>query len=235
MATVGVNTKPYTRVQYWETSEDGSIFLQMGQNDNFLQLRTTGDSNITLFSQYKSERTSITINRSCISSAEVNTKTYPIYLIISALIFIYSLTFISYEIDLGTYCSKPIDTRQSELFSDSDCVDYFPFLPQIYGLLGSLLFIIIYIITKRGRIIFRVQSDADFRILIKSTATPSVEQMNRLVNAILFVPNLEQTKKVKINTNMPMISPQFVPINPGILPPPNNQPTVHPQFTQNKQ
>jgi len=234
MATVGVNSKPYTRVQHWETAEDGSIFLQMGQNDNFLQLRSTGDSNITLFSQYKSERTSITINRSCISSAEVNTKTYPIYLIISALILIYSLTFISFEIDLAQYCSKPLETRQDQLFTDADCVNHLPFSSQIYGLMGSLLFILIYIITKRGRIIFRVQSDADFRILIKSTATPSVEQMNRLVNAILFVPNLQQTKTIQINTNTPMIPPQFVPPNQGILPPINNQQTINPQFNQNQ-
>ena len=232
MATVGINSQPYTKLQRWETSEDGTIFLQMGQKDNSLELRAKGDSNLTLHARYKSERTSISINRDCISSAEVNTKTYPIYLIIGGFIFLYSLANVGFEFSLADYCSQPYETRQSEMYSDMDCANYIPFIPQLFGLLGLLIFVVVYIITKRGRIIFRVQSDADFRILIKSSATPSVDQMNRLVNAILFVPNPQtQVNYVaaqnQIMQNQIMQNQQRMIANPGFA-----QPLPTQQYTQ---
>jgi hypothetical protein len=135
---------------------------------------------------YKSEKTSVSILRNAISSVEVNTKTYPIWLIIGGLILGYSLFFIGAEIETLDYCSN--ESSEQYLY-ETNCDQYIPFLPQIYGMLMFLVFVIIYVITKRGRIILRVQSDADFRILVSSNAIPSQVQMRSLVDTLLFIPS----------------------------------------------
>lgn len=186
MVTTTINRKPYTTTRRWSTFPDGSVDLQFGDNKNNLSLQTFKDSNITISSKYKSERTSVSVLRNAISSVEVNTKTYPIWLIIGGLILGYSLFFIGAEIETADYCSK--ESSEQYLY-ETNCDQYIPFLPQIYGMLMFLVFVIIYVITKRGRIILRVQSDADFRILVSSNAIPSQVQMRSLVDTLLFIPS----------------------------------------------
>ena len=186
MVTTTINRKPYTTTRKWSTFPDGSVDLQFGDNKNNLSFQTFKDSNITISSKYKSEKTSVSILRNAISSVEVNTKTYPIWLIIGGLILGYSLFFIGAEIETLDYCSN--ESSEQYLYA-TNCDEYIPFLPQIYGMLMFLVFVIIYVITKRGRIILRVQSDADFRILVSSNAIPSQVQMRSLVDTLLFIPS----------------------------------------------
>lgn len=186
MVTTTINRKPYTATRKWNVSPDGSVDLSFGDNKNKLTFQTFRDSNITISSRYKSEKTSISIRRDALSSVEVNTKTYPIWLVIGTIILIYSLFYIGPELETIEYCTNNAD--QDIDLSDPYCDDYIPFIPQFSGLFWWFFFFIIYVVTKRGRIILRVQSDADFRILVSSSAIPSQQQMRGLVDALLFIP-----------------------------------------------
>ena len=186
MVTTTINRKPYTATTKWNVSPDGSVDLSFGDNKNKLTFQTFRDSNITISSRYKSEKTSISIRRDALSSVEVNTKTYPIWLVIGTIILIYSLFYIGPELETIEYCTN--NANQDIDLSDPNCDDYIPFIPQLSGLFWWFFFFIIYVVTKRGRIILRVQSDADFRILVSSSAIPSQQQMRELVDALLFIP-----------------------------------------------
>ena len=193
-----INRVPYSKTNEWKTSEDGTVDLNFGNRKNNLTLQTFGDSNITITSKFKSERSAIAIKRDTISSIEVNTRTYPIWLVIAVLIFFYSAFMVIPELERFEDCTK--DNNNVDEFSesignvDSDCSSYIPFSPQLSGFMGIAICIAGYIITKRGKIILRVQSDADFRIQVSSKAIPSIRQMQELVNAIMLISKGQKQK-----------------------------------------
>ena len=198
MATT-INRVPYAKANKWETFEDGTVDLNFGNRKNNLTLQTRSDSNITITSKYKSERTAIAIKRDTISSIEVNTRTYPIWLIIAALIFFYSSYMFMPELERFEDCTKDNDNVDEFGYAteneEGDCSSYIPFSTQLSGFMGIVICIAGYIITKRGKIIIRVQSDEDFRIQVSSKAIPSTRQMEELVNAIMLISKV-QTQKV---------------------------------------
>jgi len=209
MATNTINREPYKVTNKWEVFDDGTVSLDFGNKRNNLNLKTFGSSNITISSKFKSEKTAISVKRDTISSVEVNTKTYPIWIILALLIFLYSAIMVVPEMEKFDHCTTSISDIVEVNYSDPtdpdmnlyyDC-DYVPFGTQLGGFVGILLCVLAYIITKRGRIILRVQSDADFRILVTSQAIPSARQMRELVNAIMFIPNPNSPSRSISNPN----------------------------------
>jgi hypothetical protein len=188
MATTTINREPFKVTNEWEIFEDGTVSLSFGNKRNNLTFKTFGSSNITISSKFKSEKSAISVKRDAISSVEVNTKTYPIWITLALLIFLYSAIMVFPEMEKFDQCTTSNDPTDPDMNLYYDC-DYIPFGTQFGGFIGILLCILAYIITKRGRIILRVQSDADFRILVSSQAMPSARQMRELVNAIMFIPN----------------------------------------------
>ena len=188
MATTTINREPFKVTNKWEIFDDGTVLLDFGDKHNNLTFKTFGSSNITISSKFKSEKTAISVKRDAISSVEVNTKTYPIWITLALLIFLYSAIMVFPEMEKFDQCTTSDNPTDPDMNSYYDC-DYIPFGTQFGGFIGILLCVLAYIITKRGRIILRVQSDADFRILVSSQAIPSARQMRELVNAIMFIPN----------------------------------------------
>ena len=212
-----INRVPYSKTNEWETYEDGTVDLNFGNRKNNLTLQTFGDSNITITSKYKSERSAIAIKRDTISSIEVNTRTYPIWLVIAVLIFFYSAFMVIPELERFEDCTKDnnVDEFGESIGNvDSDCSSYIPFSPQLSGFMGIAICIAGYIITKRGKIILRVQSDADFRIQVSSKAIPSIRQMQELVNAIMLISKGQKQKGH--SPKPPMQSRRPPPVSPKV-------------------
>ena len=188
MATTTINREPFKVANKWEIFDDGTVSLDFGDKKNNLNLKTFGSSNVTISHKFRSEKTAISVKRDTISSVEVNTKTYPIWLTLAILIFLYSAIMVFPELEKFDQCTTVDENTDPDMNLYYDC-DYIPFGTQFGGFIGTLFCVLAYIITKRGRIILRVQSDADFRILVRSQAIPSARQMRELVNAIMFIPN----------------------------------------------
>lgn len=216
--TTTINRVPYSKTNKWETYDDGTVDLNFGNRKNNLTLQTFGDSNITITSKFKTERSAIAIKRDTISSIEINTRTYPIWLVIAVLIFFYSAFMVMPELEKFEDCTK--DNKNVNEFGepignqDYDCSSYIPFSPQLTGFIGIAMCIAGYIITKRGKIIIRVQSDADFRIQVSSKAIPSIRQMQELVNAIMLI---SKVQKQKVHSpKPPMQSRNSPPVSPKV-------------------
>lgn len=206
MTRVAINRKPFKTTNEWSTSVDGSVSLNFGNKKNNLTFQTFGNSNITISSKFKSEKTAISVKRDAVSSVEVNTKTYPIWLIIAVLIFLYSVWLIPPELEKFDECTTTEDPSNPDLNEYYDCDDYIPFETQFGGFIWIILCILAYIITKRGRIILRVQSDADFRILVSSQAIPSASLMRELADAIMLIPKSQNQTTHTLNPNAPVQS-----------------------------
>jgi len=205
MATTTINREPFKTTNEWSTSVDGSVSLNFGNKKNNLTFQTFGNSNITISSKFKSEKTAISVKRDAVSSVEVNTKTYPIWLTIAVLIFLYSAIMMFPELEKFDECTTTEDPSNPDLNEYYDC-DYIPFGTQFGGFIGIIICILAYIITKRGRIILRVQSDADFRILVSSQAIPSASQMRELADAIMLIPKSQNQTTHTLNPNAPVQS-----------------------------
>lgn len=205
MATTTINREPFKTTNEWSTSVDGSVSLKFGNKKNKLTFQTFGNSNITISSKFKSEKTAISVKRDAISSVEVNTKTYPIWLTIAVLIFLYSAIMMFPELEKFDQCTVTEDLSDPDLNEYYDC-DYIPFGTQFGGFILIIICVMAYIITKRGRIILRVQSDADFRILVSSQAIPSASQMRELADAIMLIPKSQNQTTHTLNPNAPVQS-----------------------------
>jgi hypothetical protein len=117
MATITINREPFKTTNEWSTSVDGSVSLNFGNKKNNLTFQTFGNSNITISSKFKSEKTAISVKRDAISSVEVNTKTYPIWLIIAVLIFLYSAIMMFPELEQLDE-SQPVQQQQSHVHAN---------------------------------------------------------------------------------------------------------------------
>ena len=168
MVTRNVSSTPMTHVDRWSCSDDGTVDVVLSaRKKNQIKIQATANGNLILNMRKKSERSTTGVDRKRFASVELSTRTYPIFLVAGIFLLITS-------------------TFTWILTSDPDVGEAMIFTSLLLDVFG-LIFVVMYFLSKVGRLLIRVAEDLDYRIFLKSSAVPNQEKMDAMVRALMMV------------------------------------------------
>ena len=168
MVTRNVSSTPMTHVDRWSCSDDGTVDVVLSaRKKNEIKIQASANGNLVLNMRKKSERSTTGIDRKRFASVELSTRTYPIFLV--AGIFVLVTSIITWILTSDPYVGEAMILTS-----------------LLLDVIGFIL-VVMYFLSKVGRLLIRVAEDLDYRIFLKSSAVPNQEQMDAMVRALMMV------------------------------------------------